>query len=79
MSTTRGYDDIELSWHPKDIKFEQRANCEAYLRKRQEQGESRRKILSEPRSPVVLGTQFPPEPLMKLTELYSASGLVDHL
>jgi hypothetical protein len=45
MSTTGSYDDIELSWHPKNIKFEQRAQCEAFLRRRKQEGESLRKIL----------------------------------
>jgi hypothetical protein len=45
MSTTGSYDDIQLSWHPKDRKVELRERCELLLLKRKEEGESRRKVL----------------------------------
>jgi hypothetical protein len=45
MSTTGSYDDIQLSWHPKDTKVELRERCELLLLTRKEQGESRRKVL----------------------------------
>ncbi|WP_156928773.1 hypothetical protein [Bradyrhizobium sp. th.b2] len=45
MSTVGSYDDIELSWHPKDPKSELRERCECLLQTRKAQGEGRRKIL----------------------------------
>lgn len=45
MSTSCSYDDIELSWSPKNIKFEQRTACEDFLLRRKKEGVSHRKIL----------------------------------
>jgi hypothetical protein len=45
MSTTGSYDDIKLSWNPKDKSVALQELCEAFLLKRKQDGESRRKIL----------------------------------
>jgi len=45
MSTTGRYDEIQLTWHPKDRKVELRERCELLLVKRKGEGESRRKVL----------------------------------
>ena len=45
MSTVGSYDDIQLSWRPKDRKVEFQERCELLLLKRKREGEGRRKVL----------------------------------
>ena len=47
MSTTGRYDDVRLLWRPKDRKAEIQSLCEEFLRKRQCEGETRKKILMQ--------------------------------
>ena len=45
MSTNGRFDEIEVSWHPKDKNVQLKERCEAFLLKRKQDGESHRKIL----------------------------------
>ena len=45
MSTTGSYDDIQLLWRPISRRAEFEERCEVFLRKRQHEGQDKRKIL----------------------------------